>query len=94
MYFSFDFGWYSINFDIVRSEQRGGGGGGRGGRGGLLLNRQNPLSVTKVICRQPLTTKLFDRFYLQNCKAIAFRKIAIIPNENKLMFQVIFIFSD
>ena len=35
MYFSFDFGWYSINFDIVRSEQRGGGGGGgRGGRGG------------------------------------------------------------
>ena len=37
MYFSFDFGWYSINFDIVRSEQRGGGGGGRGGRGGCYL---------------------------------------------------------
>ena len=34
MYFSFDFGWYSINFDIVRSEQCGGGGGGREGRGG------------------------------------------------------------
>ena len=29
-----------------------------------------------------------------NCKAITFWKIAIIPNGNKLMFQVIFIFSD
>ena len=41
-----------------------------------------------------LNTTLFDRHYLQNCKAITFRKIAIIPNGNKLMFQVIFIFSD
>ena len=55
----------------------------RGG-GGWLLNGQNPLSMTKVICRQPLTTILFNRYYLQNCKAIAFRKIAIIPNRNKV----------
>ena len=41
-----------------------------------------------------LNTTLFGRHYLQNCKAITFRKIAIIPNGNKLMFQVIFIFSD
>ena len=41
-----------------------------------------------------LNTTLFDRYYFQNCKAITFRKIAIIPNGNKLMFQVIFIFSD
>ena len=33
-----------------------------------------------------LNTTLFDRHYLQNCKAITFRKIAIIPNGNKLMF--------
>ena len=48
MCFLFDFVWYSIQFDIVREEQVGGGGGG-------LLNGQNPLSVTKVICRQSLT---------------------------------------
>ena len=42
MYFTFDFGWYSIHFHIVCQEQGG------------LLNGQNPLSVTKVICRQSL----------------------------------------
>ena len=41
-----------------------------------------------------IKTTLFDRHYLQNCKSITFRKIAIIPNGNKLMLQVIFIFSD
>ena len=41
MYFSFDSGWYSTHFDIVH---RGWGGG--------LLNGQNLLSVTKVICQQ------------------------------------------
>ena len=38
MYFPFDFGWYSIQFDIVRSEQELGG----------LLNRQNPIGVSIV----------------------------------------------
>ena len=56
MCFSFDFGWYSIQFDIVREEQGGGAGVmARGGGGGGLLNGHNPLSVTKVICRQSLT---------------------------------------
>ena len=32
--------------------------------------------------------------YKTVAKAITFRKIAIIPNEKKLIFQVIFIFSD
>ena len=41
-----------------------------------------------------IKTTLFDRHYLQNCKSITFRKIAIIPNGNKLMLQVIFIVSD
>ena len=41
-----------------------------------------------------LNTKTFDRHYLENCKAVTFRKIAIIPNGNKLIFQVTFIFSD
>ena len=41
-----------------------------------------------------LNTTLFDRHYLRNCKAITFRKIAIKPNGNKLMFQVTFIFYD
>ena len=53
-----------------------------------------------------LNTTLFDRYYLQNCNhhtklqpshkitAIRFRKTAIKPNGNKLMFQAIFIFSD
>ena len=48
MYFTFDFGWYSIHFEIVREEQGG---------WGHLLNGQNPLSVTKVICQQSLTNK-------------------------------------
>ena len=60
MCFSFDFGWYSIQFDIVREEQGGGEGwgegwGGGGDGAGGLLNGHNPLSVTKVICRQSLT---------------------------------------
>ena len=44
---------------------------------------------------------LYDRYYLQNCKAITFQKILNIKkniikiqNINKLMFQAIFIFSD
>ena len=40
-----------------------------------------------------IKTTLFDRHYLQNCKSITFRNIAIIPNGNKLMLQVIVIFS-
>ena len=37
---------------------------------------------------------LIDIIYKIVAKAITFRKIALIPNGNKLMFQVIFIFSD
>ena len=37
---------------------------------------------------------LIDIIYKIVAKAITFRKIAIVPNGNKLMFQVIFIFSD
>ena len=33
-------------------------------------------------------------YYLQNVKDITFRKMSIIPNVNKLMLLVIFIFSD
>ena len=39
VYFSSDFGWYSINFDIVHKNM---------GEGAFLLNGQNPLSMTKV----------------------------------------------
>ena len=36
----------------------------RGGVGGVgFLNRQNPLSVTKVICRQSLDRNYFDWLY-------------------------------
>ena len=60
MYFSFDFGWYSIDFDIVHQER------GWGGGGGVLLNGQNLLNVTKVICWQSLSlsdlTSHFDDF--------------------------------
>ena len=49
-------------------------------------------------CKEEVANKLnatlFDRHYLQNYKAITFRKIAIKPNGNKLMFQFILIFSD
>ena len=37
---------------------------------------------------------LIHIFYKIVAKAITFRKIAIMPNGNKLMFKVIFIFSD
>ena len=37
---------------------------------------------------------LIDIIYKIVAKAITFRKIAIITNGKKLMFQVIFIFSD
>ena len=37
---------------------------------------------------------LIDIIYKIVAKAITFRKIAIIPNGKKLMFQFIFIFSD
>ena len=46
VYFSFDFGWHSIHLCPLRTMGSGGGGGGGGG----LLNGQNPLSMTKVIC--------------------------------------------
>ena len=39
VYFSSDFGWYSIHFDIVHKNT---------GEGAFLLNGQNPLSMTKV----------------------------------------------
>ena len=47
LYFSFNFGWYSIHLDIVRYGQ--GDGVGR-----ELLNGQNPLRVTKVFVDSPL----------------------------------------
>ena len=46
MYFSFNFVWDSIQLGLVREEQ--GNEGGAGGWG--LRNRQNLLSVKKVIC--------------------------------------------
>ena len=46
MYFSFNFVWDSIQLGLVREEQ--GKEGGAGGWG--LRNRQNLLSVKKVIC--------------------------------------------
>ena len=48
MYFSFDFGWYSIHLDffLLRTERMW----------GVLLNGQNLLSVTKVICGHSLNT--------------------------------------
>ena len=39
VYFSSDFGWYSIHFDIVHKNK---------GEGAFLLNGQNLLSMTKV----------------------------------------------
>ena len=49
MYFSFNFVWDSTQLGLVREEQGNEGeGGGRGGWG--LRNRQNLLSVKKVIC--------------------------------------------
>ena len=44
MYFSFDFGWYSILILSVKNR----------GLGEFLLNEQNLLSVKKFICRQSL----------------------------------------
>ena len=59
IYFSFDFaGILSILIlSFKNMEWIWGGGWGLGGAGGLL-NRQNLLSVTKVICRQSLMTAL------------------------------------
>ena len=51
MYFSSDFCWYFIHLDIVHL-RTGVDGGGVEGRGEGLLNRQNLLSVAKVICQQ------------------------------------------
>ena len=59
MYFSFDFVWYTIHIDVVHSEQ---------GEGGLL-NGQNPLKATKVICRQFLISqKLLVLIFYQPLK--------------------------
>ena len=44
--------------NIVGDQQQGGGGGRSG-----LLNRQNPLSVTKVICWQSLISVLSPKVY-------------------------------
>ena len=49
MYFQFSFGWCSIHLDNVRLEQGG---------EGFLLNEQNLLSVTKIICPQSLRRSL------------------------------------
>ena len=47
MYFSSDFGWYlSILVLSIKNREVGGGGS--------FLNRQNLLSVMKVICQQSL----------------------------------------
>ena len=50
MYFSFDFGCYSIHFDdcLLRTQGRGGGEGGGG-----VLNGQNLLGM--IFCQQSLT---------------------------------------
>ena len=48
------FGILSILILSVKNSGEGGGGGGGGGGEEILLNGQNPLSVTKVICRQSL----------------------------------------
>ena len=48
-------------------------------------------------CKEEVTNKLnttlFDIVY-KVVKSLHLRKIAVIPNGNKLMFEVIFIFSD
>ena len=41
-----------------------------------------------------INTILYERYYLQNCKAVTLEKIQILQNINNLMLQVIFIFSD
>ena len=48
MCFPFDFGWYSLHFDI-RME------GGWGGGGGGLLNGHIPLSMTSYLLTVPNT---------------------------------------
>ena len=50
MYFSFDFGCILYIFILSVKNSGREAGGGRGG-----VNGKNPLSVTKVICRQSLT---------------------------------------
>ena len=40
-----------------------------------------------------INTLLYDRYYLQNCKAITSEKL-IMQNIHNLIFQVILIFSD
>ena len=47
MHFSFDFVWYTTSILMLSVKFRGGGG--------FLLNGHNPLSVTKVICKQSLS---------------------------------------
>ena len=49
MCFPFDFGWYSLHFDI-RME-----GGGWGGGGGGLLNGHIPLSMASYLLTVPNT---------------------------------------
>ena len=43
MYFSYDFGWYSIHLDSLHNV------------GWVLLKQQNMLRETKVICQQSHT---------------------------------------
>ena len=53
---------------------------------------------TLYTCRLFLLTLFlltqYDRYYLQNCKAITFKKLESMQNIKNLMLQVIFIFSD
>ena len=61
MHFSFDFVWLTIHIDIIRFKNWG--------VGSPLLNRQNPLSVAKVICRQSLSSqKLLVLIFYQPLK--------------------------
>ena len=56
MYFSFNFAWDSIQLGFVHYEQGAGAG---------LLNGQNPLSVTKVICRRSFKEKIAQTLIIE-----------------------------
>ena len=55
MYFSFDFGWYSIYLDIFHPLRTKEGGVGRV----CVTDKIREASVTKVICQQSPTPKWF-----------------------------------
>ena len=58
MYFSFDFGWYFINLDIVHALRTG------WGRGVGLTTRQNLLSMTKV---SYLSSTVTNTWFFASC---------------------------